>query len=110
MRQVYNRRDPTSVDTTTRLKVRAFAGGDGYTQGMPDGINFVQKVFSLSWENLFIAEAQDIENFLIINAGKSFDWTEPGGNLYIVRCVDYSMLRDKPEMVTMTAQFEQVFV
>ncbi|MTH61206.1 phage tail protein [Paracoccus litorisediminis] len=43
--------------------------GDGYTQNSPAGLNHIRQVVTLKWETMSLAEARQIETFLIGQGG-----------------------------------------
>ena len=66
---------PCSVEPS--LLISKF--GDGYVQRSPDGINFIQKSWTLKWENLTKNERDTIADFFQTQGGYlPFLWTYPG--------------------------------
>lgn len=65
----------TSVTKNYRTLENDF--GDGYTQVVPDGMNSVLEVWSLSWDSLTDSQANEIEDFLDAQGGTPFEWETP---------------------------------
>jgi len=51
------------------VSLRKSQFGDGYAQASPAGLNHVRQVVALKWEFLSLAEAQEIETFLVGQGG-----------------------------------------
>lgn len=51
--------------------------GDGYKQSIADGVNPIQRTWTLSWDYLSIAEADAIEAFLDSHVGAVFYYRLP---------------------------------
>lgn len=63
--------------TSYRLNVAQF--GDGYSQRTPDGINYIQRKWTVAWDNLTASELTTVQTFLdIIGDGQYFTWQPPG--------------------------------
>jgi len=55
--------------------------GDGYSQRVPDGLNFMDKELTLTWDALDLVQFSEILSFLESHAGYlSFYYTFPGEN------------------------------
>ena len=85
--------------------------GDGYTQRGGDGLNPVQDTFSLIWNGLKIAQADEIDAFLKARKGyESFDWIPPrevSTRKFI--CQEWSRQYITPDIDSISATFIEVF-
>lgn len=109
----FNLRAPHTVDRQVTLKLKNPEGGDGYTQSVPDGINFVRPTYQVGWKNLTQTEYNAIVNFLIANAGKSFFFNVPNatsGNPQRVRCDNWAESQPQTLYYDLSAEFKRVWV
>jgi phage-related protein len=53
--------------------------GDGYVQRTPDGINTILRKMTLSWTNLYKADAATIDTFFTQQNGNLPFWWTPNG-------------------------------
>ena len=78
--------------------------GDGYTQASPNGLNHVRRVINLKWDFLTLAEARQIDNFMIARGGfEPFYYTLNGET--VARkwtCETWNVTDDHPCKVTLT--------
>lgn len=111
--QTFNLRAPHTCAPQRRLKLKEFPGGEGFTQVVPDGINFVRTDYSVSWRNLTQTEYDAIVNFFIANAGKSFFFNVPNatsGNPVRVRCNEWVEDQTNPSRYDISTTFKQEYV
>lgn len=81
---------PITADAEWRMKVAQF--GDGYQQRMLDGINALERKWSLQWINRTQDDLLAMEDFLIAEGASSFQFRDPGSNvLYAVFCNEWSI-------------------
>jgi len=66
-----------SSSTTYRLNVAQF--GDGYSQRTPDGINYIQRKWTISYDNLSVTDYTTVSTFVdTVGNGQYFTWQPPG--------------------------------
>ena len=72
-------RPSPGTGNTPEISLRRANFGDGYTQASPAGLNHIRRVVSLRWDYLTLAEANQIEAFLVQQGGyKPFYYTLNG--------------------------------
>lgn len=97
-----------STDTQARIIEAKF--GDGYSQRAGDGLNSVDEVVNVVWNQLTEVDAQTIVDFFKARAGfESFDWTPPK-ELTAKKYIVQAWKRSKPRFGqdSVTAAFRQV--
>lgn len=68
-----------SASQPIKPKVLRSSFGDGYEQRIPDGLNNIKRVWSLSYQQP-TADTDIIENFFLVTKGaEAFVWTPPRG-------------------------------
>jgi phage-related protein len=97
------------VTPTTQVNMRSFQFGDGYTQEVADGINFVSSVYNVAFTNRPQATIQSIDDFLIAQAGAPFTWVTPRGTTIRVKCKQWSANYQVSTACSLTATFTQTF-
>lgn len=92
----------TSHAPTISLRKAAF--GDGYTQASPAGLNHIRRVVNFRWDFLTLAEANEIEAFLIQHGGfRPFLYTLNGeATPRKWTCDTWSLTDNHPTQVTAT--------
>lgn len=96
------------VDTAPRVREVSF--GDGYMQSVPDGINTMPLVRSLTFANRDSAEVAAIDAFLRNQAGVKWFWySHPGKAAVKVKCKKWQSVEVGPNLETLSCAFEQVF-
>ena len=99
-----------SPDRQTKPRVRVIKFGDGYEQRSLDGINTLNRTWSLTFSARTDSEANSIEAFLEARNGiEAFDWTPPAGSAAKWICREWSRRMDRYNLNTVTASFERVF-
>jgi len=90
--------------------------GDGYEQRIADGINSVDEMFSLTFNNRSAAEVDDITGyFASLKGATSFTYTIPddnavGGELAIkVVCQSYNQRYHHDGFYSVSATFKRVY-
>jgi phage-related protein len=98
-----------TLDTTPKVNVAKF--GDGYAQRTPSGINNIEQVWQLSFQNQVIATANAIISFLASKQGSTpFTWLPPGEiTEVLVVCTKWSRTYDSHLTASITATFERVY-
>lgn len=93
------------------FKLRKATFGDGYTQAVPDGLNAVRRVLSLTWGGLTPAQAATIVNFIILQRGATAFWYTPSDEATPVlwTCEDYGDTRGQGGLREIKATFRQSF-
>jgi phage-related protein len=96
--------DPSpGTSTKPRLKLLSVDFGDGYTQEMPDGINFLKREVSLTWEALTIVQAAALETFMEGKGGYiPFLYALSNDTVRQWKCKDWSRKRQNPDSFTAT--------
>ena len=90
--------------------VRAVKYGDGYEQRQASGINTKPKKWNLKFSVRTDAETSEITSFLDARGGvESFDWSDPYGTAGKYVCRSWSVTKDRYNLNTVVAVFEQVF-
>ena len=90
--------------------VRAVKFGDGYEQRAANGLNTQPRIWNLRFSVRTDSEASAITTFLATQgAVTAFDWTDPYGAAGKYVCRSWSATKDRYNLNTVTAQFEQVF-
>lgn len=98
------------ADVTPNVLTAQF--GDGYSQDIPLGINFMPQVWTLKFNRDPDTDADDIYNFLISQGGyKRFWWTPPRQAVAIkVKTVGkISKTETDAGQTTISCTFNQVF-
>ncbi len=94
-----------------RPRVLTTEYGDGYIERAADGINIQARSLSLTWENLFKNESDDVFDFLVERAGhKAFLWVpvdDAAPRKFI--CPEYRKNKTTATTYTVTATFQEVF-
>jgi phage-related protein len=100
---------PTTYSQSMKPRIRSVEFGDAYTQESPNGLNYKLKSFSLTWDMLFDAEKNTIDNFLNARGGyQTFNWLNPSDStVYKVKCRDWSVDYVNPTIWKITASFDQ---
>lgn len=84
--------------------------GDGYAQRAADGINNNPQIWTLTFENISLVDADAIESFLSTAGGVTpFDWTPPGKPSARFVCKQWSRTYGAPGSYNMNMTFEQDF-
>lgn len=97
------------VTSTEAYRTRSAQFGDGYKQVVADGINSVVSTWNVSvtGKKELILE---VRNFLRRHAGyKSFRWTEPLGEVVLVRASEGPVSSLGGGIFTISTTFEQAF-
>ena len=91
--------------------VRIAQFGSGYSQRSTFGINQDPKTWDLKWENLTLAESDDIEDFLEARGGaEAFNWSPPDETAsYVWICRSWTKTMPYSNLFNIQATFEQVF-
>lgn len=90
--------------------VRVTKFGDGYEQRQANGINTQPKTWNLRFSIRTDTEANAIEAFLAAQAAvSSFDWTDINGAAGKYVCRTWNRVKERYNLNTITATFEQVF-
>lgn len=102
---------PGTTDKPTIKKLQADFG-DGYSQAVGDGINYIRRELSLEWELLTPDQAVEITNFLRARGGVEPFYYTPSDELAPVKwtCDDWSDKRGQGGMRSVTAKFKQSFL
>lgn len=96
----------TKLNPTVKTKKAEF--GDGFTQEMPDGSNFIQRKPELTWSGLLEAQADAMIAFFDAHAGGTpFYYALRDGVTRKWKCNVYNRTWTTPNQVTAT--FEQYF-
>lgn len=96
--------------SSVKPNVRVTKFGDGYEQRQANGLNTMPKQWSLKFGLRSDSEANAIEAFFIAQAGvSSFDWTDINGAAGKYVCRGWQRAKDRYNLNTITAIFEQVF-
>jgi len=102
-----------SRQTTPRVLVASF--GDGYEQRIPNGINNLNEVFSISFNTRTKEEIDDIMGYLAsLQGSSSFNFVVPdsnnGGETTIkVVCASFSQVYAFDDYYSGTASFRRVY-
>jgi phage-related protein len=89
--------------------VRAIAFGDGYEQRAPDGLNSDMRTRALSFSGRSAAEMASIKSFIEAQGGTlSFDYTHPGDISRKYVCKKWTINDAGYNIVSITADFQQV--
>jgi phage-related protein len=90
--------------------VRVSKFGDGYEQRQANGLNSLRKTWQLKFSLRSNTEADAITAFLGARAAvESFDWTDVDGAAGKYVCRSWNRSKDRFNLNTITATFEQVF-
>lgn len=90
--------------------VRAIKFGDGYEQRQGNGLNTMAKVWPLTFSLRSDVEKDYIKDFLEARAGvESFTWVDIDGDTGKYVCRSWNIRKDRFNLNTITAKFEQVF-
>jgi phage-related protein len=96
------------IDKQAEPRVKKVTFGDGYTQQTADGINSLLYTWNLNWDVLTASEKDTIEAFFIARGGyETFNWTDPGGTTFKVKCPNWSVNNFEPSIWKITATFKQ---
>ena len=103
---------PDTYSRSVVFKIKSVEFGDGYTQQMPDGLNFRRFNFSLRWENIDTTQKDTIDDFLVARGGyQTFLWYNPEDlTTYKVKCKEWTVEYVNPNVWNVTATFEQKFI
>jgi phage-related protein len=98
----------SKVTTTARTLTAGL--GDGYTVRAGDGLNNLVRTWDVEYDNITIAQADTIENFLLLTKGYiSFYWTPPRGLIGKWVCSSINRTPIGPSIDSITATFTEVF-
>lgn len=90
--------------------VRVAKYGDGYEQRQANGINTMPKTWNLRFSVRNDSEADAVTSFLEArNAVEAFDWVDPHGSAGKYVCRQWNRVKDRFNLNTVTAVFEQVY-
>ncbi|MDD2402898.1 MAG: phage tail protein [Clostridia bacterium] len=84
--------------------------GDGYEQSIADGINIRERSMSIDWEMLTVAQVAAIEAFFVSQNTAPFNYTLPGESVQIWRCLEWTVVRDTPNNLKLSAKFKGVYL
>jgi phage-related protein len=105
-----------SYSASRAPRVREVKFGDGYSQRLQDGINYINESYSLSFNNRSFTDISAMDSFLETRGGStSFTWTPPGEVEIKVICRnwDISVLNhtgvNSTSIGSLTATFERVY-
>ena len=94
---------------TVKHRTRKAQFGDGYSQGVGDGVNVTTKDWNVKFWGV-PSVIDPIRTFLDTHhEGNSFYWTPPRGVQGYYVCNGYTETPGDADQVTITALFEQVF-
>jgi len=97
------------INLTSEFRVKKAQFGDGYSQRVADGINTIQRKWSVSFTNTATA-IDAIQLFLDTEKGvTSFTWVPPVGDSGLFLCDSYSRSIDDYDNETLSATFIEVF-
>ncbi|WP_319543153.1 phage tail protein [uncultured Pseudodesulfovibrio sp.] len=100
---------PLPVKTTARVKSISF--GDGYSQGVADGLNAIYDAITITWKELTLTQVVEIDTFLRAHEGtRPFYWTHPSKNIpqkWVCRTWTPDSTQDNRH--TLTANFMEDF-
>lgn len=95
---------------TVKPSVRVSKFGDGYEQRQANGLNTQPKTWTLKFSLRTDTEANAITDFLTTQAAvSSFDWTDINGTAGKYVCRSWDRSKDRYNLNTVSAQFEQVY-
>lgn len=103
-----------SPGTDSKLKPKLLVAdfGDGYTQASPDGVNWLKRTVTLTWDTLLPSQADAIDAFFRAQGGYiPFYYTVSDDPLGAQRwtCVDWSQQRQSGGLRKFTAALTQYF-
>ncbi len=96
---------------STKPQVTTVKFGDGYEQRYAKGLNTTPQNWSLTFNQRELAEANNIETFLLARAGvENFDWIPPDAVDPIkVKCSEWTKTLEVGNRWTLNMNFEEVF-
>lgn len=100
-----------NADHTKESKplVNSSAFGDGYSQRMPDGINSLADVWSLTFTGTR-EEIDPIDDFLAEHKGCiAFNWRTPESKDGLYLCEEWTKRRESGTKVTLSCKFKRTF-
>lgn len=89
-------------------EVNVIKFGDGYESRQGNGVNFKKQVWNLTFEGTAIPIEAAYDFLQARGAVESFFWTTPRGQVIVVVCDEWKMVR-QPGYRTLTCTFRQVF-
>lgn len=93
---------PGTTDTP-EIKLKTADFGDGYSQETRDGINWIRKVVSVTWDTLTVAQATAIESFFRTQGGDTpFYYALSDDMTRKWTCKVFSRVRSAPNTYTAT--------
>ena len=100
-----------SITKSIKPRVLTAQFGDGYSQRISNGINYITREWSISFNSKSITDANNIENFLAARKGaEGFLWNPPGETTtYSVICPERSRTYDSHISASIQAKFVQIF-
>jgi phage-related protein len=92
-----------------QIKLLKAEFGDGYSQAVPDGINYIRKMVELKWDGLTLAQKDYIEGFFETHGGYKTFLYQPFGisSLKKWTCSEWSVSPGVPW--SMAAKLEESF-
>jgi phage-related protein len=97
-----------SSDNVARLRMAKF--GDGYAQRSADGINHLNKIWSLNFNTRSLSEKNGIVSFLEARYGViAFSWIDPDGTSALFTCSKWNVIPAGYNTYDIAASFEKVF-
>ena len=98
-----------SASADIEFKTRTAMFGEGYSQRVPDGINYLKRTWNLTFE-LPKPETDAIEAFLYARRGvESFTWTPPTGPTGLWLCPAWKPAAAGYDSFTISLTFQEVF-
>ena len=83
--------------------------GDGYQARFRNGLNTNPRTWSVTFTNADV-DSQQIMQFLGDRGGfEAFTWTDPRGKTGDFVCAQWSDKREGPGVISVTAEFKEVF-
>lgn len=96
-----------SVPKSVKPKTRIAKFGDNYSQRSPDGLNFIRRSWSLTWDALTEDEKDTIVEFFEEQGGyKAFNWIPPNEvTERLVCCPEWDEVFVAADIYNITATF-----
>jgi phage-related protein len=93
-----------------QIRTKQAKFGDAYVQEVPDGMNYVETKVSITFPLLTVAQAQQIEDFILGHPAVPFLYQVPGEPVALQwKCKTWSRMLAGNAIETMTMDLEQDF-
>lgn len=97
---------------TIAFRRKSMAFGDGYSQRVPDGLNYTQRKWTINWMHVNQAEFDTLNSFVHAHGGGAWFYWQPPGVPAPIKWVidgDTKWVQNSGNIYTVTITISQVY-